>query len=165
MLHKSLSYKVLFRVAGVLFLALGLYRAVNIAFSPAESGNNLSRILLDILGPYGGEFPYGAAFVYVGLGILFLGLGSMRVRIAYWSLQIAVWLIGISFWYEQQSRTAVQLVPPLATPTTFWPQMAITLICSLLLFALYIPLTHLLRKLYAVWDKNEKFKELITTDE
>ena len=71
MLHKSLSYKVLFRMAGILFLALGLFRAGNIAFSPAEAGNSLSAILLDMLGPYGGEFPYGAAFVYVGLGILF----------------------------------------------------------------------------------------------
>lgn len=68
-------------------------------------------------------------------------------------MQVAVWLIGINLWYQQNGQTGVQLVPVLATPVTFWPQMVITLICSLLLFALYIPLTHLLKKLFDARDE------------
>ena len=158
MLNKSISYKALLRIVGILFIAFGLYCALSIIFSPLEADSNLSRTLLDILwfrGPYvyGGNFSYGGMLIYVGLGLFFLGLSSMRVTIAYWSMQVAVWLIGINLWYQQNGQTDVQLVPVLATPVTFWPQMVITLICSLLLFALYIPLTRLLKKLFDARDE------------
>jgi hypothetical protein len=164
MLHKSVSYKALFRVAGLLFIAFGLYHALSVAFSLAGAGENVSGILIAILGLYGGEFPYGGAFIYIGLGLFLLGLGSVRAKLAYWSLQVAVWLIGISLWYEQTGVTDVRLVPVFATPLSFWPQMVITLICSLLLFALYIPLTRLLARLLEAGNEHnhENMKELVT---
>ena len=164
MLHKSVPYNALFRVAGLMFIAFGLYHALSVAFSLAGAGEIVPGILIAILGLYGGEFPYGGAFIYSGLGLFLLGLGSMRAKIAYWSLQIAVWLVGISLWYEQNGATDVRLVPVFATPLSFWPQMVITLFCSLLLFALYIPLTRLLARLFQVRDEHshEEIKELVT---
>ena len=163
MLHRSVPYRPLFLAAGFLFVVFGLYHAVSIAFSLAGAGTNASGILLGILGLYGGEFPYGGAFIYLGLGVFGLGIGSMRARLAYWSLQVAVWLIGLGLWYEQGGEINVKLVPILATPQSFWPQMVITLLCSLLLFALYIPLTRLFERLFAAGDErsHEKMKELL----
>jgi hypothetical protein len=164
MLHRSVPYRPLFLVAGLLFVVFGLYHALSIAFSLA--GANVSGILIGILGLYGGEFPYGGSFIYIGLGVFWLGLGSMRAKLAYWSLQVAVWLVGLSLWYEQGGAIAVRLVPVLATPRSFWPQMMITLICSLLLFALYIPLTRLFTRLLQAENEpsHEKMKELLPSN-
>lgn len=148
MLHKSVSYNVLLRILGLLTIVYGLYNAWFPASVFLGGGDNLSGTLIEILGPLGGVFPRGGVLIYIALGLFFLGISSMRVPLAYWSLQLAVWLIGINLWYSQNGETNVQLVPPFATPLTFWPQMAITLGCSLLLFALYIPLTRLLSWLF-----------------
>lgn len=148
MFHKSLSYIALFRIAGMLFLIFGLYHAYTVASVLLTGGENIPGTLIGVLGPFGGEFPYGAPLIYIAIGLLCLGLSSTRAKIAYWSLQLAVWLTGINLWYQQQGRIEVRLLPPLATPTTFWPQMVITLLCSLLLLALYIPVTRLLKRLY-----------------
>jgi hypothetical protein len=156
MLHKSLSYLILFRIAGILFIVLGLYHAYTVASMTLGAGENIPGTLIDILGPFGGEFPYGAPLIYIAVGLFFLGLSSTRVKIAYWSLQLAVWLTGINLWYQQNGETDVQLLPPFATPLSFWPQMVITLLCSLLLLALYIPITRLLRRLYEVRDEQVK---------
>src|SRR3982074_2796630 len=98
MLNKSISYKALLRIIGILFIAFGLYCALSIIFSPLEADSNLSRTLLDILW-FRGPYVYGGMLIYIGLGLFFLGLSSMRVTIAYWSMQVAVWLIGINLWY------------------------------------------------------------------
>lgn len=148
MFHKSLSYIALFRIAGMLFLVFGLYHAYTVASVLLTGGENIPGTLIGVLGPFGGEFPYGAPLIYIAIGLLCLGLSSTRAKIAYWSLQLAVWLTGINLWYQQQGRIEVRLLPPLATPTTFWPCMVITLLCSLLLLALYIPVTRLLKRLY-----------------
>ena len=145
MLNKSLSYKILLRMIGLLLIVYGLYTALRIAILFMQSGDNVSTTLLEIIGPVGGSFSPGGVLTCIALGLFFLGLSSMHVRIAYWSLQVAIWLIGINMWYQQDSVTDVQLVPPLATPTTFWPQMVITLICSLVLLVLYIPFIHFFR--------------------
>lgn len=148
MLHKSLPYITLFRVAGILFLLFGLYHAYTVASLLLGSGENIPGTIIAVLGPFGGEFPYGAPLIYIAIGLLCLGLSSARATIAYWSLQLALWLTGLNLWYQQQREIAVRLLPPLATPTTFWPQMALTLLCSLLLLALFIPITRLLKRLY-----------------
>ncbi len=156
MLHKSLPYITLFRIAGILFLIFGLYHVYTVASLLLGSGENIPGTIIAVLGPFGGEFPYGAPLIYIAIGLLCLGLSSARANIAYWSLQFAVWLTGLNLWYQQQSGIAVRLLPPLATPTTFWPQMALTLLCSLLLLALYIPITRLLKKLYEAEKEQAK---------
>jgi hypothetical protein len=148
MLHKSLPYIMLFRIAGILFLIFGFYHVYTVASLLLGSGENVPGTIIAVLGPFGGEFPYGAPLIYIAIGLLCLGLSSARATIAYWSLQLAVWLTGLNLWYQQQSGIAVRLLPPLATPTTFWPRMVLTLLCSLLLLALYIPIMRLLKKLY-----------------
>ena len=156
MLHKSLPYITLFRIAGILFLIFGLYHVYTVASLLLGSGENIPGTIIAVLGPFGGEFPYGAPLIYIAIGLLCLGLSSARAKIAYWSLQLAVWLTGLNLWYQQQSGIAVRLLPPFATPTTFWPRMALTLLCSLLLLALYIPITRLLKKLYEAEKEQAK---------
>lgn len=158
MLHKSLSYIALFRIAGILFVLFGLYHAYTVAAITLGAGENIPGTLIGILGPFGGEFPYGAPLIYIALGLFCLGLSSTKARIAYWSLQLAAWLTGINLWYQQHGEAVVRLLPPFATPTTFWPQMTVTLLCSLLLLALYIPITRLLKKLYEAEDKQAKIE-------
>ena len=159
MFHKSLSYIILFRIAGILFLLFGLYHAYTVASVTLGAGENISGTVLAILGPFGGEFPYGAPLIYIALGLFGLGLSSGKAKIAYWSLQLALWLTGINLWYQQQGRIEVRLLPPLATPATFWPCMVITLLCSLLLLALSIPVIHLLKRLYEEGKKSSMLNQ------
>ncbi len=155
MLNKSISYKVLLRIVGIVLIAFSLFWALSVAFPMFGAGDNLSGTLLWILwtrSPYGVSFPIGGVLTYVGLGLLFITLSSMRVKFAYWSLQLGVWLIGINVWFQQNNELDARLIPPLVTPFSFWPQMVVTLFCSLLLFALYVPLTRLLRRLFEATD-------------
>jgi hypothetical protein len=156
MFHKSVPLIVLFRVAGILFLVFGLYHAYTVASVTLGTGENIPGTLIAILGPFGGDFPYGAPLIYIAIGLLCLGLSTTRAKIAYWSLQLALWLTGLNLWYQQQSGIDVRLIPPFATPTTFWPQMVITLLCSLLLLVLYIPIIRLFNKLYETIDEQTK---------
>ncbi|HLI08305.1 MAG TPA: hypothetical protein VKV40_17205 [Ktedonobacteraceae bacterium] len=153
MLHKSVPFTVLFRVAGILFLVFGLYHAYTVASVTLGGGEDIPGTLIAILGPFGGDFPYGAPLIYIAFGLFCLGLSSTRAKLAYWGLQLACWLTGLNLWYQQHNEITVHLIPPFATPTTFWPQMVITLLCSLLLLALYIPIIRLLNKLYEVIDE------------
>jgi hypothetical protein len=89
-------------------------------------------------------------------------MSFLRVRLVYWSLQFAVWLTGINIWFQQNNETDVRLIPPFATPYSFWPQMVITLLCSLLLLVLYVPLIHLLRRIFEVPDKKIRVQETPT---
>jgi hypothetical protein len=56
MLNKSLSYKTLLRVIGLLLIVYGLYTALRIAILFMQSGDNISATLLEIVGPVGGSF-------------------------------------------------------------------------------------------------------------
>jgi hypothetical protein len=161
MLNRSLSYKTLLRIGGFVLIVCGFFFAWRTAYEFIGAGDNVTGAVIDILGPFGGSFPSGGALIYVGLGLFFLGVSSMRVRLAYWSLQLAVWLIGINLWYQQNGETNLQLLPLLVTPLSFWPQMTITLICSLVLLVLYIPLVRLFRKLFET--KDEKIVEPATS--
>lgn len=161
MLNRSLSYKTLFRIIGFVLIACGFFFALRTAIQFIGAGDNVTGAIIDILGPFGGSFPSGGALIYVALGLFFLGFSSMRAKMTYWSLQLAVWLIGINLWYQQNGETDLQLVPLLVTPLSFWPQMTITLICSLVLLVLYIPFTRLLRKLFETRD--EKIVEPATS--
>ncbi|HEY5005154.1 MAG TPA: hypothetical protein VII61_18475, partial [Ktedonobacteraceae bacterium] len=149
----------LLRVIGLLLILYGLYAALRIAILFMQAGDNVSATLLEIVGPVGGSFSPGGLLTCLALGLFALGLSSMHVRIAYWSLQLAIWFIGINMWYQQNSVTDVQLVPILATPTTFWPQMIVTLIGSLVLLVLYIPLIRLFLWLFEA--RNESIDGLV----
>ncbi len=165
MFNRSVSYKVLLRIIGILFLAFSLFWALNVALPFLGAGDNFSGTLHWILwtrSPFGISFPIGGFLIYVGLGLLFIGLSSMRVRFVYWLLQLVVWLTGINVWFQQNNETDVRLMPPFATPYSFWPQMVITLICSLLLFLLYIPLTHFLTRLFEVPEKKVRVQAIPT---
>ncbi len=156
MFNRSISYKVLLRIVGILLITFSLFWTLSVAFPFLGAGDNFSGTLLWLLwtrSPYGISFPIGGVLIYAGLGLLFIGLSSMRVKLVYWLLQLVVWLTGINIWFQQNNETDVRLIPPFATPYSFWPQMAITLICSLLLFVLYIPVTHLLTKLFEAPEK------------
>lgn len=165
MFNKFISYKALLRIVGILLIAFSIFWSLSVAFPFLGAGDNLSGTLLWILwtrSPFGISFPIGGCLIYAGLGLIFICMSFLRVKLVYWSLQFAVWLIGINVWFQQNNETDVQLIPPFATPYSFWPQMVITLLCSLLLLALYIPLTHLLSRIFEVPDKKIHVQETPT---
>src|ERR1700730_11217872 len=114
MLNRSISVKVLLRIAGAFFLLVALYFAFRIATIPVEAHypdgtiwrgtmieNSVTETLLTIVYARG---PYGGFLMYVGVGVLLLGLSSGKVKLAYWCLQAAVWFVGLSLWYQQSGE-------------------------------------------------------------
>lgn len=155
MLTKSVLYKYLLRVVGVLFIFWGLYQAYNIVSSQVVEGSN--GLVLRYFFSRIGYFPLPSLIIfalifgaleYFAVGLLLLGLSSLRVKAAYWSLQLTLWLVGIALWYQQAfllgGGAYPNLVPLDLKLESLWPWIVVSLICSLALFAFYIPLVRFL---------------------
>jgi len=140
MLGRSITYQVLLRVAGILLLLWALYVTFQIATQQAYVGDsyvglqiqyNFEETMLFILG--------AGVLLLAAAAVLFLGFSLRRLRVAYWSIQVALWFAGISLWYKfNQSFDPLPQDP-------LW--LIVTVICSVILLALYKPVIHLIRKL------------------
>lgn len=143
MLDRSITYRLLLRIAGILFLLWALYSAFRIAAAPVQEifadGGSDVRLQIEIsLTDTLFDIVYWGVLFFVAAGILLLGGSSRRLRIAYGSIQLAVWLVGISLWYRSNNTFDPYPLNP------FW--IIVTAICSMVLLALYKPTLHLLRK-------------------
>jgi len=140
MLGKSITYRLLLRVAGALLLLWALYLVFQIATQQAYVGDsyvglqiqyNFEETMLFILG--------AGVLLLAAAAVLFLGFSLRRPRVAYWSIQVALWFTGISLWYKFNQA----FVPLPQNP--LW--LIVTVICSVILLALYKPVMRLVRKM------------------
>lgn len=162
MLRRTLTYQTILRVSGCIFVALGVYWTIQVIFVYDHSVSSGSLLLLDLLwarlaliGDWNSFFHFGGILTYYGVGILFLGFSTGKVAISYICLQIAVWCIGINTWYQSAGAVGPHLFGVIITPDNFfWAIM--TLLCSLLLLILYVPITRLLHKIFTPPGSHEK---------
>lgn len=158
MLNRSITYRGLLRVAGVLLLLWALYAAFRIAIEPigetfADGSSDVRlQIQISFTDTLFSIVYFGGVLFFVAAGILFFGLSSRRSSIAYWSIQGAVWLTGISLWYRTNG-----IFNPFPTHS-FW--IMVTLLCSLALLILYKPLVYLLRMLLMATGKGKTSTEV-----
>lgn len=167
MLHLSVSYKTLLRIAGLLLLLYGLYWVIRALFVQIDVGGSveysgpvvfwdagevLSYIFYGLpllgnptLGGFNAHFVPGP-ILYVGFGLLLLALSTRWPHVSYWGLQVAFWLGSMSCWGGLAMAFDTN---GFDVPGSFTPFFWITLVCSLLLLAAYLPLLALLRKLNA----------------
>ena len=162
MLSKNITFKTLLRVVGVLCLLWALYNIFRIALMPTtETYPDSSQqtfyliqsdwlIALFLMAHEGLHWFLAAA-------VLLLSFSFERVRVAYWSMQVSLWLVGLSIWYF------------VSNAFDQWPQnpmwLLITILCSIVLLALYKPITFLLKKIMRpnvkvkAQVKDEQFEE------
>ncbi|HVB21115.1 MAG TPA: hypothetical protein VNG51_04135 [Ktedonobacteraceae bacterium] len=173
MLNKSVSYKTLLRIVGVLFILFGFYLVIRALTSQVEVSGSVQYSGSDLFWNPGeiwtyiffGSFlpansflpvPFQFApllssmftpgpFFSIGMGILCLGLTFMRVRVMYWCLQVVLWFISISLWLPITIRLNNG---GFEIPESFTPLLLITLALSIALLAAYKPVIHLLRKFF-----------------
>ena len=144
MLGKSITFKTLLRVVGVLCLLWVLYNIFRIALMPVTTGNydapQKSFYLIQTDWPIAlFLMTYAGLHWFLAAAVLLLSFSFERVRVAYWSIQVSLWIVGLSIWY---------LVNNTFDP---WPEnptwLLLTILCSIVLLALYIPLISLLTKI------------------
>lgn len=140
MLGKSITYRLLLRVADILLLLWALYIAFQIAIGPSYVGDTYVGLVIQyqFTEAIWLIFYEGAGFL-AAAAVLLLGFSSWYPRVAYWSIQAALWFVGISLWYRFSQALDPWLYDPL------W--LIVIGICSALLFALYKPVMSLIRKL------------------
>jgi hypothetical protein len=155
MLQKSLSYKSILRIVGIVLLLYGLYWVIrDFTAQVVVVGDQQYSGALIFWDPgevwttifYGDGFLFAPGpLFYVGIGLFLLALTTRRIIIAYVSLQVALWLVSMSFWI----RSALFLNPRYVdVPASFTPFFWATLALSLVLLAAYKPITHLMLKLF-----------------
>src|SRR5690349_20054091 len=116
MLHLSISYKTLFRIAGLLLVLYGLFYVVSAFFVQInvagdqqyvgpllfwDSGSILAYIFYGfplLGGGFFHEVPLPGPLLYVSIGFCLLAFSTRRPRLLYWSLQVVLWLGNMSFW-------------------------------------------------------------------
>jgi hypothetical protein len=96
--------------------------------------------------------------LWVGLGIVSVSLAARRVLVAYAGLQIALWLISVSLWISvlwlPYALDWTSRGPYSAWPwPPFEPMVLVTLALSLMLLALYLPVTRGLRRVMGPRDE------------
>src|SRR5260370_24464484 len=95
-----------------------------------------------------GDCRIAGPLLFMSLGLFCLALTTMHARVAYWGLQVFLWFGSMSFWMlaaafgDMLSHTNGINVPGSFTPFFLW-----ALVLSAILFALYKPVTPVLRKL------------------
>lgn len=154
MLQKSLSYKSILRIVGIVLLLYGFYWVIRdlTAQTVVEGSEQYSGALIfwnpgevwtSIFYGDGFLFAPGPLF-YVSIGLFLLALTTRRIILTFASLQMVLWLVSMSFWL----KSAFVLNPQgIDVPASFTPFFWGTLVLSLALLAAYKPVTHLLRKL------------------
>jgi hypothetical protein len=81
------------------------------------------------------EIIFQGVLFSVAAGIVLLGVWSKQARKMYGSLQAAVWLVGLTLWFQGSHH-----LDPF--PVDSWATFGLTGLCSLALFAVHRPLTH-----------------------
>lgn len=155
MLQKSLSYKSILRIVGIVLLLYGLYWVVrDFTVQVVVVGDQQYSGALIFWDPgevwttifYGDGFLFAPGpLFYVGIGLFLLALTTKRISIAYLTLQVALWLVSMSFWHRSALLLNVQGID---VPASFAPFFWGTLALSLALLAAYKPIAHLMRKLF-----------------
>jgi hypothetical protein len=169
MLQRTITYSTLLRIVGACFLLFGLY-VVAIILTAITTNPDDPIQLYDFLffgGPFLGNLVLPGSYqsvnlfgfagpgplLWVGLGTLCISLTTRRVPVAYLGLQIALWLISASFWdrilWLQRSHY-YGLDNGVGTIGPFFLE---TLALSLVLLALYQPVTRGLRWLMVPSDE------------
>ncbi|GER91497.1 hypothetical protein KDW_56590 [Dictyobacter vulcani] len=161
MLRRILTYQTILRVLGIIFILLGVYWTIQVTIIFSQSARSTSLLFellwarIALIGDWQTFFHFGGILTYYGLGILFLGISTGKVGISYICLQVAVWCIGINTWYQSAGAFGPHLFGVIITPDNFfWAIM--TLLCSLLLLILYVPITRWLHKIFTIPGSHEK---------
>ena len=154
MQQKSLSFKSILRIVGIVLILYGLYWVIRdltvqtvVGGSEQYSGALIfwdpGEVLTSIFYGDGFSFAPGPLF-YVSIGLFLLALTTGRIILAYASLQVVLWFVSMSLWHQ----SAFALNPQgINVPASFTPFFWVTLALSLALLAAYRPVTHLIRKL------------------
>jgi len=139
MLGRSI-YRLLLRITGILLLLWALYVAFQIATQQSYAGDSyVGPLIQSRFQDAIWLFFIEGAFFLAAAAVLSLGFSFRHPHVAYWSIQVALWFAGISLWYKfNQSFDPLPQDP-------LW--LIVTVICSVLLLALYKPLLYLIRKL------------------
>jgi hypothetical protein len=164
----TFTYATLLRILGGCFLVFGLYVVAVVLTAQIGVGQSSSvpmitydsmdlenyifyggPLLANLIlpGAYQVVYLFGFAspgpLLWVGLGILCVSLTTRRVLVAYLGLQIALWMISASvwdpiLWLRGSNQYGLGAIGPF---------FLVTLALSLVLLALYKPVTHGLRRL------------------
>jgi hypothetical protein len=158
MLNKTLTYKAMLRITGVICLLISLYTGYGRLFISSENG---ALFVLDIL-PFSYFFYFLALsmFPYLAISILFFAFSLPKPRVAYWSLHLFFWLLLLSIsTYLQLYGPLVKVVQVNIVSLTLWPWLLIPCLVSLILLVFYKPILKLLAKLLLPHTAREKVKE------
>ncbi|HEY7123824.1 MAG TPA: hypothetical protein VH540_07715 [Ktedonobacterales bacterium] len=147
MFNRAINYKNLLLVVSSALVLYALYQLYLIATSSEciVNGDRAGCYLLVVWSP--GEvlregirqgIPY-----FVAMAVILFGMWSKQAKRMYWCLQSVVWLVGLTLWFQ----ASYHLDP---FPVDTWTWLALTALCSLVLFAMYRPLTHALSSLFGV---------------
>lgn len=166
----TVTYSTLLRILGACFILFGLYviavvltAQIQVSGSVQYSGPMIFQDPMDLEnyifngGPLFANFTLPGAYqvvylfgfaspgplLWVGLGILCVSLTTRRALVAYLGLQIALWMISASvwdpiLWLQNSTQYGLGAISPF---------FLVTLALSLVLLALYKPVTHGLRVL------------------
>src|SRR5579885_896152 len=135
-----LLWNLVFFAGAVLFL-IAIYQVYLVATTPAfvVSGEHAGSYLEITFSP--GEVVVDVIrrgiLYFIAAGLLLFSVWLKRVRWVYWSLQVATLCVGLTLWYQG----SYHLDP---FPVDSWATLGVTALCSLVLLALYRPMTQLL---------------------
>lgn len=166
MLRRFLRYRSMWCGLGVVCLVLGILGAINIVLArSALPSVSASLLLSDLLWwrGYISGLGLGGVLTYIGIGIFLLGLSSGRGRAAYWCLQAATWCVGLNTWYQHAGSWGPSSLG-FIMPTNLLG-FVITLACSLVLLAAYVPITRLFSQLLEPNPAEKDLEEAKTTAE
>ena len=100
MLGKSITFKALLRVAGVLCLLWVIYQAFSIATMPTSDGSSQqTNYLIQTDWPLALYLMiYAHLHWFLAAAIILLSLSIGRARVIYLGFQVSLWIIGLSIW-------------------------------------------------------------------
>lgn len=157
MLGRNVTFKTLLRLAGVLCLLWSIYHIFQIATFPVSEVNSNSYLIqsdrnfaLFLMARKGLHW-------FLAAGVLLMCFSFERARVAYWGLQVSLWIVGFGIWYLVNNSFDSWTQNPMG--------LLLTILCSIVLLALYKPITFLFTKmmrshvLVKPQVKDERFEE------
>ncbi|HEX7737731.1 MAG TPA: hypothetical protein VF458_22970, partial [Ktedonobacteraceae bacterium] len=147
------------RVVSAALIICGLYLALNVIFARVASIGPATGVItrgsmismapgVALTGLFYGAWNMVSPLGFVSLGLSGLALATRRARLVYWSLQVLLWFGSMSVWF-MAANFASQFTGQtgIEVPGSFAPFFSATLVLSLVLFAAYVPVVRLLRRL------------------
>lgn len=161
MFHRSMPYMVLFRAGGIVIILLALFQIYSVASRPFALAGATQVHPLILVDPVEAaiEMIYAGVFQMLAVALLFLSIVSQRVKLAYWCLQPAIWLGGISLWYQQNTGGYTTPIAGISWPTSPWPWLVLTLLCSLAVLVFHQPVKRTLLRLMEAGEHQEPASE------